>query len=699
VALCLAGEAAGDRQVNLKLLREPLPTDEEEEATQPRNQPKPKLQPWTHGALLPVRVILRDWVAWPDFPAVDKLATADHLWRFLEHELQRAGIGECTAWLHNQLKDQGGLILLDGLDETPEADQRRVQIKKAILAFTQGFNRCRFLVSGRPYAYQEPAWQLDGFAVAELAPFSRGQIRRFIEKWYAQRSAVLKDDPDKARLRAKQLKAVIENNPRLYELAERPLLLTLTASLHASRQGELPEGRAELYHQAVELLLLRWEDRLVRSDRAEPLQQSLSQLLGVERRQLLTVLQALAYTAHADQPSLTGVADIDEGQLLAALQKLLRQHKRPDIPSERLIHYLKNRSGLLIERRPGVYAAPHRTFQEFLAACHLERLDFPYEIARLARREPNRWREVALLSAAHARNPFAIWSLAEKLWAPRGAGEAANAPAWGSLLAGQTVEESIAADERSREEHKLATLRQQLVQVIEGRLLPAAERALAGRVLAKLGDRRPAVMTIDEMEFCAIPGGEFYRTAKHEHAQLPAFWLGRWPVSNVQFAKFMANGGYQTERFWLEAQQAKSWTKAGFRGQYDDVVRSAPVDYGEPFNLPNHPVVGVTWYEAVAFCRWLSEQLGAPGWQVRLPSEAEWEKAVVGGWQLPSQPQRMCIAQRRWEVDKRMEMIDTLSTSPLCLGGRAERRRGQLRRRPDQRYQCAGLLCRRRQPL
>jgi predicted NACHT family NTPase len=155
-------------------------------------------------------------------------------------------------------------LLLDGLDEVPEADERRLQVKQAVEQFAAMFRKVRVLVTSRTYAYQQQDWKLRGFTEAVLAPFKEAQIRRFVERWYAYVGPLRNLSPEDAQGRAVRLNDIITHNPRLYELATRPLLLTLMASLHAWRGGTLPEQREQLYDDAVNLLLHQWESQKVK---------------------------------------------------------------------------------------------------------------------------------------------------------------------------------------------------------------------------------------------------------------------------------------------------------------------------------------------------------------------------------------------------------------------------------------------------
>jgi predicted NACHT family NTPase len=207
-----------------------------------------------------VRIILRDFAA-RGLPDSRKETTAEDLWQFIESELNKGMLSEFSPHLRQELMEQGGIILLDGLDEVSEADNRREQIKSAVEDFAKTFDRCRIFVTSRTYAYQKQNWRLSGFAEAELAPFSAGQIRRFIDQWYSHIASVHRYDKEDAQGRAELLKRAIFGSGRLLELAKRPILLTLMASLHAWRGGSLPEKREELYADAVDLLLDWWEKR------------------------------------------------------------------------------------------------------------------------------------------------------------------------------------------------------------------------------------------------------------------------------------------------------------------------------------------------------------------------------------------------------------------------------------------------------
>ena len=645
VVLCLAGEALRREQANLKVLTAPLPVDDEDEE-------KKKRQNWKHGALLPIRIILRDFAA-RSLPDANEKAGTEHLWNFIAEELR--AWPDYAPQLHDELLNKGGLVLLDGLDEVPEANQRRVQIKQVIEDFAACFPRCRILVTSRTYAYQKQDWRLPQFSEAVLAPFSPGQIRRFVEHWYSHIGAVRGLQAEDAQGRAELLKNAIFNSERLTALAERPLLLTLMASLHAWRGGSLPEKREELYNDTVDLLLDWWErPKAVReaSGQTRVEQPSLAEWLKVDRQKVRELLNALAFEAHRGQPELANTADVPEDKLIAGLMRL---SNNPDVKPALLIKYLSERAGLLLPRGVEVYTFPHRTFQEYLAACYLTDHDYPDQLAELVKADPNRWREVALLAGAKASRgtASAAWNLVEALCYRDLTPNCALPEIWGAHLAGQALVEMVDLNQISaRNRDKKTRVQQGLLHILQRSDFPAIERALAGNSLARLDDPREEVMTIDKMQFCLVPKGPFwmgsedgeeYEKPLHRNECLTYdYWMSRYPVTNAQFAAFVQAGGYKIERYWPEAKAAKVWQDKQVKG-YKDKPRQQPHDFVAPFNLPNHPVLSITWYEMLAFTRWLTELAHEKKWldekmKIDLPSEAEWEKAARGGEEILPSP-------------------------------------------------------------
>jgi formylglycine-generating enzyme required for sulfatase activity len=661
VALCLAGARLGRSDANLELLRAPLP-DDRGGAARAAGVGEPGPQPWRHGPLLPVRVVLRDFAA-RGLPAAGARANASHLWSFVKAELECATLGGYAEALERHLRDQGGLVLLDGLDEVPEAEERRVQLCQAVEDFASAFSECRILVTSRTYAYRRQDWHLAGFAEAVLAPFGPAQVARFVERWYEHLAVIGRYDADDARGRATLLQQRIEASDRLSTLAERPLLLTLMASLHAWHGADLPERRERLYAAAVDLLLDLWERRQLRyqpDGRPVPAQPSLVEWLELRDKESLRVLlEKLAFDAHAAQPELVGTADVREDALVAGLMRIGAAETNPKL----LVEYLRDRAGLLEPRGVAVYTFPHRTFQEYLAACYLTRGDYPGEVAELARREPERWREVALLAGAKAASgpTSAIWHLADRL-CEREPGDpgATGEDAWGAHLAAQALIEVLGsaglASPSVGNQRIVDRLRGWLRSLVCGSQLPALERAIAGDNLSRLGDPRPEVTTVDGMELCRVPPGRFWMGSGEDDKEgfedeKPAgevdlaygYQLGRFPVTAAQFGEFEVAGGYVEERYWAEAAAAGVWTREGVRGDFDSEPRRGTGLGDSPWGLAGRPVVEITWYEALAFCRWLTDRWREAGrlpagWTVSLPSEAEWEKAARGGLELPRTP-------------------------------------------------------------
>ena len=182
---------------------------------------------------------------------------------------------------------------------------------------------------------------------------------------------------------------------------------------------EVPEAgrRRERIREVVDLLLDWWERAKwsTAANGAHKMEEpSLAEYLKTDRGAIRKLLDRLAFLAHADQPDLAGTADISQADLVSGLVEI---SNNPDVQPLRLIEYLSQRAGILAKRAEGVFTFPHRTFQEYLAACYLAEDDFPEKIVELFKNDPERWREAVLLAGArHAfSGPLGVWALAEQL--------------------------------------------------------------------------------------------------------------------------------------------------------------------------------------------------------------------------------------------------------------------------------------------
>ncbi len=618
LALSFAGEVRGEAACNLSRLNGEPGSEEP--------------WPWPHGAPLPIFLELRKLVRSPAFPREGEEGEARHLAAFA------AAVGsdgvDYSGVVTEAIETPGGaLLILDGLDETPGAEQVRERLRQVITSFARRYAGCRMLVTSRPYAYEQGSpWRLDGagFGEASLAPFDEVKTRTFVDAWYRRLADCGQIDGEQAQRQANELRREIEATPYLGPLARRPLMLTMMADVHASSGGRFQGGRAGLYEQSVCLLLDRWNE--VRGLGGA----TAAQELGMDAGRIRKALEELAYTVHKERGAEEGAeaAEITDGEVLAALEGQRRRPLEDRVDSGRIKDYLQERSGILLGESPTVYRFPHRSYQEYMAACHLARAGFPGLLLREVKADPVLWREVLQLAAGKLSDvPFAVWTMVDGLVPkdPEAGLELEDDRFQPALLAGLALRESgLWQEVEEQDEEKLQRVRRWLVRMLELGALDPVDRALGGRVLGALGDARRGVGlradSLPEIDWVEVPAGDFtmgtgrqsWLGAPKIQVDVKGFRISRFPVTNWQYRVFVEDGGYSDR--WR-----RCWTDAGWEWKE---ARQAPNDDLPPdFLLDNHPRVNVSWYEAVAFCRWLSEQLRQ---EVRLPTEAEWEKAARG---------------------------------------------------------------------
>ena len=620
----------------------------------PRAESPVGLGIWKSSPLAPIFVEVRHLATSGDFPAVDQTANVEHLLAYIKQVFCKSD-EILYSYLVSQLYGGRAYLIMDGLDEVPiphdipdALEFRREQITGLVASVTNRFPNLKVLVTSRPAGYS--GWTLPGFDVIHLVPLSKPETRSLIyslykgmghpDDWCVKRTAELES----------QLPAIPES------LRSQPLFVSLLALLFESNDVELPRQRGALLAEAIDLLLGAWS--LPRTG-----EKSLLEVLGCTSEQLLARLEVVALrsleggvSSSLDEPSIPRSLILDELYELGA-------HVNP----AGALEYVSQHAGILTSPAPRRYRFAHRLFQEYLAASAISKADNPGQrMIELLEASTATWREVALLLVdvlANGRRNGEIWEfLGDLVSSPNPALQ---------LMAADTILDQRALARTSRIYEVTAPLfRSTFGEAIVDTRLSAAERTRVGAALAWVGDNRRGVGIsedgLPDFDWCPIPNGRAI-LGTNENSRLPLsvfegtwtyereepchevdiveFDMAQFPVTASQFQSFVeAVDGFGADRWW--SVEGLAWKRGN---------PPAPRSQDLPDNVPQG---GVTWYEAMAFCAWISARLGEA---IRLPTEAEWEWATRGP----------AAGLYPWGNEPRAEMANTLEAAvfrPMSVG-------------------------------
>jgi len=586
--------------------------------------------------------------------------------------------------LETLLRQRRLTLLLDALNEMPSGGDDPIRRwKDFLLELARDFPGNRVIFSCRSLDYSASLSSKElPVPQVRIELLSDDQVQHFLELYCPEHAAVLwrnlKDTPQLALLRL-------------------PYFLKLLVEQTVA--GEVPEGRAALFTGFVRQAL-QWNVD-------HPLFQP-----GVllDRRDCTRLAQAKRWKTPYELPS--------QGILFPSLGKLAfeMQVRRPEREASqvRVDYYAAlailnsdwNQDILKAGEALGVLQEDldrdevlfvHQLLQEYFAGRQLAaapnpklvQVDWRVEavkpslqetLAGLADADPlpplpgTGWEETTVLAAAmNAQPDVFVASLME-----------VNLPLAGRCAAQPDVR--ISADLKER-------IRWALVERMQDSKADLRARIMAGLELGGLGDPRFERRQGPHGEYLlpplvVIPGGTYPIGSDEGHyadespvhtVELALFQIGKFPVTNAEWALFMKAGGYEDDRWW-ETAAAQAWrrgegTAEGPKQQWrenrkwiqdnldklheyrqftlediknyrryaqmsDEAFERMLEDWYPPgrqvqpdfwnndaYNKPAQPVVGISWYEARTYCAWLSAQMGM---LFRLPTEVEWEAAARG---------------------------------------------------------------------
>jgi transcriptional regulator with XRE-family HTH domain/predicted nucleotidyltransferase len=261
--------------------------------------------------------------------------------------------------LESELRNGRCTVLFDGLDEVVAGEK----VVESVREFINDYPRNTFVLTSRIVGSGATSWRDDGFTALRIEDWNDEDIRTFCSKWFR---ALHDHGADHAcadcAAKAERLWQAIRSHPRVNAIATNPLMLSILAKLdHAT--GVIPRRRVDLYSRVVGVLLETWDASRRVARPGDPLHG-----MSIEAKEFHWLLGSIGLEMQRKDLRLVPrwwLADFIQDYLHGTLGFTLEESKDQ---GDRVIRYLGERAGLLIERGTGLYGFSHLTFQEYFAS-------------------------------------------------------------------------------------------------------------------------------------------------------------------------------------------------------------------------------------------------------------------------------------------------------------------------------------------
>ncbi|MFZ4663894.1 MAG: NACHT domain-containing protein [Caldilineaceae bacterium] len=324
---------------------------------------------------IPIFVSLNEW-ADSRWGKGDKAA----LLPFLVDQFDLCDFPDATLFIEYLLRAGRALLLFDGLDEVKQEKDQRRHLTRLLQDFARKYDQSQHLITCRIAASD---YAFAGFADVEVADFTPEQVREYARKWFGEQAA--KADAFTAELAKAE-------NKGLAELCNTPLLLSMLC-LTFDNNLRFPPSRAELYEDALETLLRKWDSS--RQIQRDEIYRALS------HKRKLQLLMNIALPAFQKSELFFRQRELEQS-IVAYLAKLPGAPPADTLDGTIILKAMEAQHSILVERAQGIYSFSHLTFQEYLTARYLDENQGNRENDNLIRTHltDRRWREIFLLTAS-----------------------------------------------------------------------------------------------------------------------------------------------------------------------------------------------------------------------------------------------------------------------------------------------------------